>query len=207
MKIEQIPLGPLQTNCYLLTNDNSHCLIIDPGDNGEKLIEYIESKHMKPQGILLTHTHSDHIGAVDLLRDHFQVEVYVHEQENSWLQDSTLNGSYLMGRPFSVREADHLFTTDASYQVGDFHFQLLVTPGHSPGGVSFYFSEQQLVFTGDALFQGSIGRTDLPGGNHGQLIKNIKEKLFVLKDETTVFPGHGSSTTIGIEKETNPFLK
>lgn len=206
MKIEQIPLGSYQTNCYLLINDNNHCLIVDPGDHGEKLIEHLESNNIKPQAIILTHTHLDHIGAVDVLRDHFQIEVYVHEKENSWLQDPALNGSNYSARPVKIRAADHLFTTDESYEIEEFKFQVLETPGHSPGSVSFYFSEAQIVFTGDALFQGSIGRTDLLEGNHSQLIKSIHDKLLVLSDDTTVLPGHGPTSTIGNERKNNPFL-
>lgn len=201
MEWKQLPLGPLQTNCYILTKENS-CLIIDPGNESEKIIQYIEQLKVKPEAILLTHAHYDHIGAVDAIRDHYHLEVYIHEQERDWLSNPNLNSGQL-----TVQPAEHLFTEDGMQEIGSFTFQLLHTPGHSPGGVSFYFAEIGVVFTGDALFQMSIGRTDLRMGNHQQLLENIHKKLLTLPDDTIVLPGHGPATTIANEKRSNPFLR
>lgn len=204
---EQIPLGPLQTNCYIIANDAKNCLIVDPGGEGEKLIHHLTTRKLKPQAILLTHAHFDHIGAVDIVREKYDIPVYVHTKEKKWLQDPALNGSqfFMMGT-IQAREADHFITTNGKMTVGDFSFEVYETPGHSPGSVSFYFQEGEFVASGDALFQGSIGRTDLPGGNHDVLLKSIHDKLLVLPEETDVLPGHGPTTTIGYEMDSNPFL-
>jgi len=204
----QIPLGPLQTNCYVLAKENHTCLIFDPGEEGEKLISFIQQQQLKPLAIILTHAHFDHIGAVDDIREKYNIPVYIHEQEAEWLVDPALNGSskYGMIKNISGKRADYLIAGEQEMTIADFSFQIFETPGHSPGSLSFYFAEANLVISGDALFKGSIGRTDLPGGNHQQLLNSIHEKLLVLPEETIVLPGHGASTTIGQEMDSNPFL-
>lgn len=207
MNWEQIPLGPLQTNCYILASSQKTCLIVDPGGEGQKLIKHIEKRHLKPQAILLTHAHFDHIGAVDDIRERYQIPVYLHEREAKWLTDPALNGSqsFVMGQ-IKADPADHLFSAEGKLSIGDFTFEVFETPGHSPGSVSFYFEQDGVVAAGDALFQGSIGRTDLREGNHEQLLKSIHDKLLTLPEDTQVLPGHGLTTTIGAEMDYNPFL-
>lgn len=207
MNWEQIPLGPLQTNCYIITNNRKDCLIVDPGEEGKKLINHLEQRRLKPQAILLTHAHFDHIGAVDAVREKYKIPVYLHNKEKNWPMDPALNGSqfFMMGQ-IRAKEADHIISSEGKMVVGDFTFEVFETPGHSPGSVSFYFKEEGFVASGDALFQGSIGRTDLPGGNHDVLIKSIHDKLLVLPEETQVLPGHGETTTIVDEMDSNPFL-
>ena len=207
MKWEQVPLGPLQTNSYIVT-EGSHCLVIDPGDEGKKLIQLLEKRKVVPQAILLTHAHFDHIGAVDIIRDHYRVPVYIHKKEENWLGDPSLNGSkfFMMPVSTSVKPANSFFQKEEIITIGDFTFSVFETPGHSPGSVSFYFEEAEFVISGDALFHQSIGRTDLPGGNHDQLLKSIHSKLLVLPEQTLVLPGHGYTTTIGDEMDSNPFL-
>lgn len=208
MKWHCIPLGPLQTNCYVAALENGTCLIFDPGGDAGKLISFIDENKYHPLAILLTHAHFDHIGALDEVREHFGIPVYLHEQEAGWLLDPSLNGSqfFQIGSLMRMKPADHILTKEEQLQIGDFTFQLLETPGHSPGSVTYYFAQSSLAFSGDALFQGSIGRTDLPGGNHSQLIKSIHDKLLTLPEETLVLSGHGPATTIGDEMDTNPFL-
>ena len=208
MKWSQIPLGPLQTNCYLLTKEDKTCLIFDPGEESDKLSSYIQQQQLKPLAIILTHAHFDHIGAVDDIREDFAIPVYIHENEEDWLTDPDLNGSnkYEMIRTVRGRRADHLITREQEMAIGDFRFQIYETPGHSPGSISLYFEDAQLVISGDALFNGSIGRTDLPFGNHNQLLKSIHDKLLILPEDTIVLPGHGPITTIGQEMDSNPFL-
>lgn len=208
MNWEQIPLGPLQTNCYLLANSRHSCLIIDPGEEGRRLINHIEKRKLKPQAILLTHAHFDHIGAVDAIRDKYNVPVYIHERETKWLMDPSLNGSqyFGVGEMVRLKPANKIIAKEGQMTVGDFSFEVLETPGHSPGSISLYFREKGLVISGDALFQGSIGRTDLPGGNHEQLLNSIHKKLLSLSESTQVLPGHGPTTTIEIEMNSNPFL-
>jgi hydroxyacylglutathione hydrolase len=207
MKWERIPLGPLQTNAYILSHSNGTCIIFDPGSEGSELVNYIEKQGLTPLAILLTHAHFDHIGAVDDVRNKWNVPVYIHQNEQDWLGNPLLNGSYyFMGEEVRVKEAQHVLTHEQKLEIGEFILQVLETPGHSPGSVSYYCEEIEAVFSGDALFAGSIGRTDLPGGNHAQLLKSIHDKLLVLPEETIVLSGHGPETTIGAEMDTNPFL-
>ncbi|TCN22879.1 MBL fold metallo-hydrolase [Mesobacillus foraminis] len=207
MEWYQLPLGPLQTNCYILSNRNNSCLIIDPGEEAEKVFRYLNQKKLKPAAILLTHAHFDHIGAVEPIRAKYSVPVYLHTQEKKWLTDPVLNGSRLFGMgEVKAEPADYLLSGNQDLSIGEFTFTVLETPGHSPGSISFYFQEAGLVASGDALFQGSIGRTDLPGGSHETLLKSIHKKLLVMPEETLVLSGHGPVTTIRQEMDSNPFL-
>ncbi|MEK4028816.1 MULTISPECIES: MBL fold metallo-hydrolase [Bacillaceae] len=207
MNWTQLPLGALQTNCYILSNEERECIVFDPGAEGEKLVEWLNQNHLKPLAILLTHAHFDHIGAVEQVRKAFDIPVYLHKEEAEWLTNPDLNGSarFQLGK-VSGQPADHLLTDEKSLTVGPFSFQLFHTPGHSPGSVSYFFDEGNAVFAGDTLFMGSIGRTDLPGGNHEQLIHSIHNHLLTLPEEVIVLPGHGPATMIGDEMERNPFL-
>jgi hydroxyacylglutathione hydrolase len=208
MKWFRLPLGPLQTNCYILSEQDGTCLIIDPGEEGSKLHNWLREKKLSPIAILLTHAHFDHIGAVDYIRDSYEIPVYIHMREAKWLNDPSLNGSqnFMMVQPMRVKEADILIQKEEMLEIGAFKFQILETPGHSPGSISLYFKEGRLVVSGDALFQGSIGRTDLAGGNHNQLIKSIHDKLLTLPEDTLVLSGHGPETIIEDEMDSNPFL-
>lgn len=208
MKWSQIPLGVLQTNCYIVENPDKSCLIFDPGSEGKKLIKWLTKRELKPIAIMLTHAHFDHIGAVDGVRDHYQIPVYIHEEEEDWLADPALNGSkyFMMQELIKAKNADYIIKQEETMKIGDFEFSVFETPGHSPGSVSYYFEQDGFVVSGDALFKSSIGRTDLPGGNHKQLLKSIHEKLLFLPEETEVLSGHGPITTIGEEMDGNPFL-
>lgn len=209
MKYIQMPLGPLQTNCYILQDDDNNCIIFDPGEESSKLIAFIKEKKLKPLAVLLTHAHFDHIGALDDVRDAFQIPAYIHEKENKWLSDSRLNGSvaFLMGQQIVQRRAEELISKEGTLTIGDFTFEVLETPGHSIGSVSYYVRKAGFLFSGDVLFQGSIGRTDLPGGSMETLMSSIRTKLVTLPKDTIVFPGHGPITTIEEELEFNPFLR
>lgn len=204
---KRVPLGPLQTNCYLYAQPNGECLIIDPGEEAEKLIQIIREKKWKPIAILLTHAHFDHIGAVDRTRETFEIPVYIHKKEAEWLTNPALNGSqfFQLGE-IKANPAENLISEEGVLKIGEFSLKLLFTPGHSPGSISYYDEDEALVFSGDALFQMSIGRTDLPGGNHQQLMKSIHEKLCTLPKETLCLPGHGPETIIEDEMKHNPFL-
>lgn len=208
LKITAYPLGPIQTNCYIVQNETSHCLIIDPGEEGQRIISEIEKAGLTPTAILLTHAHFDHIGAVDTVRDKFGIPVYIHEVENDWLADPALNGSIKYpGLPLVTnRKADHLLRTEGTMEVGPFTFETRHTPGHSPGSVSYIFEEARIAIVGDTLFQGGVGRTDLIGGDTNVLLASIHEKLLSLNDDFVIYPGHGSPTTPGHEKDSNPYL-
>ncbi|WP_404403865.1 MBL fold metallo-hydrolase [Jeotgalibacillus malaysiensis] len=205
----QLPLGPMQTNAYIVYNDHQECLIIDPGEEAQKIKSFIKQKELNPLGILLTHAHFDHIGALEEIRNEYHIEVYMHIQEKSWLGKPEKNGSALFQgiKPIVASAAEQIWERESSVEIGHFSFELLHTPGHSPGSMSFYFKESSFVIAGDALFNGSIGRTDLPGGNMDELIKSINTKLMTLDDQTYVLPGHGLTTTIGTERLNNPFLQ
>ncbi|WP_246945935.1 MBL fold metallo-hydrolase [Bacillus pinisoli] len=208
MKWRRMPLGPVQTNAYIVWNEKLDCLIIDPGSEPHKIFAFVNEYKLKPVAVLLTHAHYDHIGAVDDVRNKWEIPVYIHKKEKDWLVDPLLNLS--ARTPFSdeivLQKADEIITGEGDLHIGPFKMKVFETPGHSPGSVSYYFEEEQLVLSGDALFEGSIGRTDLPGGNHELLIKSIHDKLLVLPEETLVLSGHGSETTIQQEMDTNPFL-
>lgn len=208
MEYKQIPLGPIQTNCYLIWNDNKNCLVIDPGANGEKLIEKIKMLELNPIAILLTHAHFDHIGAVDTVRNKYNIPVYLHSKEETWLTDPKLNGSdaFHLPSPVVAKPAEYYLDENPKMIIGDFSFKVLETPGHSPGGVTFYFEKEKVAFVGDALFYESIGRTDLIGGNQRTLLNSIHDKLLTLPEETVVLSGHGRKTTIEHEMDHNPFI-
>ncbi|MEK4486464.1 MBL fold metallo-hydrolase [Psychrobacillus sp. FSL H8-0484] len=206
--IRTYPLGFIQTNCYIVSNAEKQCLIFDPGGEGEKLISELHRLKLKPLAILLTHAHFDHIGAVDEVRDAYSIPVYIHTAEKKWLLDPSKNGSakYAEIPSISGKEADNILNNESELQIGNFHFQLLHTPGHSPGSLTFYFEEDGFAVVGDTLFQNSVGRTDLPGGNEQQLMKAIHTKLLTLPETTIIYPGHGPASTIEDEMEKNPFL-
>jgi len=208
MKWQQIPLGSIQANCYIVENPDKSCLIFDPGGEAKKLIALLTKRGLKPVAILLTHAHFDHIGGIDEVRDFYRIPVYVHKQEEKWLEDPALNGSqfFTVVEPFKAKPADFIIKNEEKMAIADFKFFVYHTPGHSPGSVSYYFENEGVVISGDALFQGSIGRTDLPGGNQAQLLKSIHDKLLTLPEETYVLSGHGPVTTILEEMDSNPFL-
>ncbi|WP_042345975.1 MBL fold metallo-hydrolase [Bacillus massiliigorillae] len=207
MKYYQLPLGALGTNCYILEDGMGECVIFDPGGEGAKLIQFVKNKSLKPLAVLLTHAHFDHIGAVDDVREAFNIPVYLHKKEEKWLESPALNGSssFMMGS-ITQKPADVLITKEEELSIGKFTFEMFETPGHSPGSVSYYVRDEGYLFSGDVLFQGSIGRTDLAGGSMEVLMQSIHQKLLPLADDTIVFPGHGGLTTIQDEKDYNPFL-
>lgn len=210
MKITTITNEIASENTYILENQNS-LIIIDPGSNGQDIISRIESIDKPIATILLTHTHYDHIISLDFVREQFDwPPVYVSPKEASWLFTPKNNLSGLIRHAdipdVITRPAEQLFISDKSYHIDDFNFTVVETPGHSVGGVSFIFDDEELVVTGDALFYESVGRSDLPTGDFDQLVMSINEKLLTLPNHFQVFPGHGKPTTIGHEKNFNPFL-
>ncbi|WP_188453661.1 MBL fold metallo-hydrolase [Virgibacillus oceani] len=206
MKIKGISAGPLGTNCYIVYDDRN-AVIIDPGGDAEKIKLFIEREQIKPHAILLTHAHFDHIGAVELLRTHFKINVYLHENEMDWLTDPMLNGSKLfLEEPIVIQKADHLLKP-GELRISGFNFEVVHTPGHSPGSVSIIAHDASYIIGGDVLFHHGIGRTDLPGGDMQQLITSIHKEFYSLDDNYIVYPGHGAETSIGEEKKNNPFVK
>ena len=206
LKVTRIVTGPLQENCYIV-QQNHNALIIDPGSDGHKIKEYIFNHSLTPRAILLTHAHFDHIGAVEELRRDYHIPVYMNELEEEWLNNPELNLSSQMERqPVICQPAEFNLTINhCSRCLGDIAFEMIPTPGHTIGGTCYLFDD--FIMTGDTLFKHSIGRCDFPSGNYDELINSIKTKLFTLDDSLTIYPGHGEASTIGEEKQNNPFIK
>lgn len=209
LKIEQMELGPVQTNCYIVSNNEKECLIFDPGEEAVKIKGLLKKRGFTPLAILLTHAHFDHIGAVDDLREEYGIPVYLHYLEREWLGRPNLNGSgkYAALPDYRIKEADKLIKEEKELEIGSFAMDLLHTPGHSPGSLTFAFKEEGFAIVGDTLFRGSIGRTDLIDGSEVKLLQSIHRSILSMPDNTVLFPGHGPDTTPAEERETNPFLK
>ena len=203
-KIHTIVVGGLQTNCYILQSDTA-AIIIDPGDEPERIFRFVHDINVKPTRIIATHTHFDHVLGVDAIRAKLRIPFMIHRDDLAMLESMQTRVRQIMGFevPPPPKVDSYLKDSDA-LRVGDEMIHVLHTPGHSPGSISL--SGDGYVFTGDALFNQSIGRTDLPGGDLKTLIHSIKERLFKLDDDRVVYPGHGVETTIGDEKLTNPFV-
>ncbi|KUR62029.1 MBL fold metallo-hydrolase [Bacillus sp. AM 13(2015)] len=207
MNWRRMPLGYVQANAYIWKNEQGECLIFDPGGEAQKLISYVKEKQLTPLAVLLTHAHFDHIGAADEVREEWRVPLYVHENEKEWLTNAELNGSArLIGNGITVKEAEKLITSEGTLQIGSFTLEMFHTPGHSPGSVSYYSAEEGFVISGDTLFEGGIGRTDLVGGSQEVLLQSIHHKLLSLPESTLVLSGHGGETTVLTEQEQNPFI-
>lgn len=204
MILETVVVGAIETNCYVVAaGQNREALVIDPGADADQVKKAL-SRHRCTAGLVVnTHGHYDHIGA----DGDFGVPVAVHRNDADMLYDSRKNYSAIFGISFKVKNPVRYVEDGELIEMGGLSLRVLHTPGHSPGGISLLLEKPHagIVFTGDALFAGSIGRTDL-GGSQETLLRSIREKLLVLPDETVVYPGHGPSTTIGKERRDNPFL-
>jgi hydroxyacylglutathione hydrolase len=207
MDVRMFSVGPIQENCFLFRRDGSaRALIVDPGEEAERLLAAIDELGVALDGILLTHTHFDHVGAVAPIARATGAEVWVPEIEKPVLADINSYVPWPEFGPFESWDAEHTLTGGERLELAGFEIDVLFTPGHSPGHVSFHVADEQAVFSGDVLFQGSVGRTDLPGGDPQLLMETLKTLAATLPDETTVHPGHMGITTIGAERATNPFL-
>jgi glyoxylase-like metal-dependent hydrolase (beta-lactamase superfamily II) len=203
-EIHTLIVGRLQTNCYILKS-GSDAIIVDPGDEPERILRFIKDIKAAPTRIVATHTHFDHVLGVDGVRKAIKTPFMIHPDDLPTLQSMQSRVRQIMGLKVPPPpKVDGYIKDNDSLKVGDEMIRVLHTPGHSPGSVSLAWDGY--VLTGDALFNQSIGRTDLPGGDLNTLIHSIREKLFKLDDDTTVYPGHGPETTIGDEKLANPFV-
>lgn len=207
MELLSLTVGRLEENVYFLIDDNKETLIFDPGDQADDIKELIEQEGLKPVAILITHAHSDHIGAVEEIRHTYHIPVYMNKIEAEFLTNPELNLSARSGEPIVCEPADAYYPEAlGQWQIGSFSPELALIPGHSPGSTVFMFKEHGFVIGGDVLFKGSVGRSDLPGGSHEILMAGIRQYLVPLPGQTVVFPGHGEPTTIQDEIATNPFL-
>jgi len=199
------PLGSLQANCYVLyDHDGGEAAIIDPGYDGKKLIELLNEKNLKLKYIILTHGHGDHIGGVPELLAGVDTELIIHEEDVEMLSDRAKSFTKEIGYPDVQVKATRLVKDGDTLELGYETLKVIYTPGHTKGGISILAGNR--LFAGDTLFNGSIGRTDFPGGSFDDIKSSIQEKLFVLDEDIIVYPGHGSPTTIRKEKHTNPFV-
>lgn len=204
LTVKRFVTGPIETNTYVLSNDSGACIIIDPSSGCGKVLGYIKDNSLSPEAICLTHCHFDHfMGIKEVVRYYLDIEVWAHPDEKPMLENPEYNGSYMLGAMLTYK-GPLKELHEGEVQVGSFTLTVLSVPGHSPGGCAFVIDKH--CFSGDTLFAGSIGRFDFPGCDGTLLLKNIKEKLFTLPDETIVHSGHGGRTTIGREKRYNPFF-
>ena len=199
-------VGDIGTNCYFLVNtDTKEMIIVDPGGDAPILKSRIAEMDLKPAAILLTHAHYDHAHHAKILKDTYQIPIYIHEAEKQTLTDVRMNVSAMFGKP-ETYEADVFLKDGQAFTLAGFEIVTLHTPGHTPGGACYYFKDQKVLVSGDSLFCGSVGRTDFPGGSMSSLVRSLKEKVMVLPRDTQVLPGHMMRTTIGQECEYNPYL-
>ncbi len=211
LSVNRFIFNPVQENTYVLFNEKDACIIIDPGcyfgNERRTLEESIHEQVLSPKFLLNTHCHLDHIFGNKFIHDQYNLLLHVHEKEKIILDTAPAMGLQ-WNMPFENYRGDLIFLNEGdSIKLDDDELKVLFTPGHSPGSISFYCEAQNFVIGGDVLFRLSIGRTDLPGGDFDTLINSIRTRLFILPDDTVVYPGHGEPTTIGFEKKNNPFLK
>lgn len=206
MKIKKFPVGILGTNCYLVINEETkEMVIVDPGGVSKKLMTYIQEEGLKPQAILLTHGHFDHIMGIDALLEAWKMPVYVHEDDEDAMNDVYLNQSKSYTSGYTYKGAQYVRDGQELNLIGE-TFKVIHTPGHTKGGVCYYVEAEGVLFSGDTLFQNSVGRSDFANSSTSGLIRSIREKLFELPEETHVYPGHSGETTIGHEKKYNPYV-
>lgn len=206
IKIIKVPEMGNAANCYIVFSEDTKAgVIIDPAMGGDQLTKMIEDEGLDIKHIILTHAHGDHFGGVPALKESLDLELLIHEDDAEQLMDKDLNFSTdMFARPISLK-ADRLLKDEEILKIEDLEFKVIHTPGHTKGGICLAI--ENILITGDTLFAGSIGRTDFYGGDFDTIIKSIKERLFPYPDDTIILPGHGEHSTIGIEKQVNPFLR
>ena len=210
LQIKVLTFNPVQENTYVLYNEFNECIIIDPGcyydQEKEELKAFINHNGLTPKRLLNTHCHLDHVFGNKFIAEEYGMMLHLHKNEEALLEMAPASG-LMFNLPFDNYKGEFSFLKEGDIiSLRDDKLEVIEAPGHSPGSICFYCEKQKFIIGGDVLFQNSIGRTDLPGGNHEDLVRNIKEKLFQLPPDVRVYPGHGLATTIGEEMSSNPFL-
>ncbi len=210
LQIKAFTFNPVQENTYLLFNEHNEVIIIDPGcyfdEEKEELKNFIDKNNLIPKILINTHCHLDHVFGNKFVAEEYKLTLHLHKKEEDLLKLAPSSG-LMFNLPFDNYEGELIFLEEGDeVTLRNDKLKIIEASGHSPGSICFYCEEQKFIIAGDVLFNNSIGRTDLPGGNHEDLLRNIKEKLFILPDDVKVYPGHGAETTIGNEKKFNPFL-
>jgi len=208
LHIETFTLGEFMTNCYIVADASGAAWVVDAGFEPDPMLAYLREHGLRVERVVLTHAHVDHIaGLAQVVREVGEAPILIHEAEKDFLIDTDLNLSIYMGQPIVAPEATGFLRHGESLTLGPHTFEVRHTPGHSPGGVCLYQAEHGVAIVGDTLFNGSIGRHDLPTSDSDALQRGIRQQLYTLPDDTRVLPGHGEPTTIGHEKRTNPFVR
>ena len=210
LQIKSFQFSPIQENTYLLYNEFNDCIIIDPGcyfdAEKEELAAFIYDNKLNPVMLLNTHCHLDHVFGNKMVAEKYNLTLQIHEKEKAVLAFAPTSG-LMYDLPFDNYIGDVILLNEGNHiKLGNDALKILLTPGHSPGSLSFYCQQDKFVISGDVLFKNSVGRSDLPGGNHEQLIKSIKDHLLTLPNDTIVYSGHGPATTVGEERKENPYL-
>ena len=205
MNYEILIVGPLETNCYLVySQDSLECTVVDPGAEADRIFQLIAQKNLKPKLILNTHGHVDHIGANKDIKEKFNIPLYIHSADGPMLENVQQSEMAIFLGAMDSPSPDHFLNDGDKIKIGKSFLQVIHTPGHSPGSVSFL--SDGFLLSGDTLFFGGVGRTDLPGGSWKEMESSIKNKILTMPDEMKVLPGHGPFTTVGQEKRANPFI-
>lgn len=206
MEITVLTVGPVYTNCYIVNKEgHTSCLVVDPGDEAEKIASYIKKRGLSCEGILLTHGHFDHITGVSELISLVGGKVYACEKERELLLDPNLNASAMVGHEVSL-DPDVLLRDGQKFEAAGLEFLVIHTPGHTKGGCCYYSEEEKVLFSGDTIFMESVGRDDFPTGNGRELLDSIRNKILTLPDDINIYPGHGPETNVAYEAANNPYL-
>ncbi|MDX6456546.1 MAG: hydroxyacylglutathione hydrolase [Acidobacteriaceae bacterium] len=208
MILESFPVGPLRCNCTILGDEVTHeAVVVDPGDNIAEILSRLQKHGLTLRQIVITHAHIDHVGGAALLKKATGAPVFLNQNDLGLLGAMEMQAGWLGVPTPEVGSPDASAEDGLTLGLATLPGQVIHTPGHTPGSICLLFAQQNLLLAGDTLFAGSIGRTDLPGGDGGQILRSLRDRLMVLPDTTRVLPGHGPDTTIGEEKQSNPFLQ
>ncbi len=203
MEIKTLIVGPIQENCYIASDPQSQeAIVIDPGDEADMIMDYIREMELQVKYILLTHGHHDHIGAVAEVKAKTNALVAIHADDQTMLTDAGKN----LG-DITLSPADMILHNNDVISFGSYHLRVIYTPGHTQGGCCYYEAAEKVCFTGDTLFKGTVGRTDLFGGDYGAILVSVRERLAIVADDCAIYPGHGPRSTMAYERKVNPYVR